>query len=34
LASAKGLNNLLHKFFDESQVFRIDHYLARRRFKT
>jgi glucose-6-phosphate 1-dehydrogenase len=29
LASAKGLNNLLHKFFDESQVFRIDHYLGK-----
>jgi glucose-6-phosphate 1-dehydrogenase len=29
LASAKGLNNLLHRYFDESQVFRIDHYLGK-----
>jgi glucose-6-phosphate 1-dehydrogenase len=29
LASAKNLNNLLHKFFEESQVFRIDHYLGK-----
>jgi glucose-6-phosphate 1-dehydrogenase len=29
LSSAKGLNALLHKYFDESQVFRIDHYLGK-----
>jgi glucose-6-phosphate 1-dehydrogenase len=29
LASAKALNGLLHKYFDESQVFRIDHYLGK-----
>src|SRR5262249_9121452 len=29
LKSAKALNNLLHKYFDESQVFRIDHYLGK-----
>jgi glucose-6-phosphate 1-dehydrogenase len=29
LASAKSLNVLLHKYFDESQVFRIDHYLGK-----
>lgn len=29
LASAKALNALLHKYFDESQVFRIDHYLGK-----
>ncbi len=29
LASAKALNQLLHKDFDESQVFRIDHYLGK-----
>jgi glucose-6-phosphate 1-dehydrogenase len=29
LASAKNLNNLLHKYFAESQVFRIDHYLGK-----
>ncbi|HYO09131.1 MAG TPA: glucose-6-phosphate dehydrogenase [Tepidisphaeraceae bacterium] len=29
LASAKSLNDLLHKYFDESQVFRIDHYLGK-----
>jgi glucose-6-phosphate 1-dehydrogenase len=29
LASAKALNTLLHKYFDESQVFRIDHYLGK-----
>jgi glucose-6-phosphate 1-dehydrogenase len=29
LKSAKALNALLHKFFDEEQVFRIDHYLGK-----
>ncbi|HMB95431.1 MAG TPA: glucose-6-phosphate dehydrogenase, partial [Tepidisphaeraceae bacterium] len=29
LQSAKSLNNLLHKYFEESQVFRIDHYLGK-----
>src|SRR5205085_8959920 len=29
LKSARELNNLLHKYFDESQVFRIDHYLGK-----
>src|SRR3954471_4242199 len=29
LASAKALNALLHKYFDEDQVFRIDHYLGK-----
>jgi glucose-6-phosphate 1-dehydrogenase len=29
LASAKALNNLIHKYFDENQVFRIDHYLGK-----
>ncbi len=29
LASAKGLNQLLHQYFDEDQVFRIDHYLGK-----
>jgi glucose-6-phosphate 1-dehydrogenase len=29
LASAKALNETLHGVFDESQVFRIDHYLGR-----
>src|SRR5207237_3073463 len=29
LASAKALNALLHKYFDETQVFRIDHYLGK-----
>jgi glucose-6-phosphate 1-dehydrogenase len=29
LASAKALNNLIHKYFDEAQVFRIDHYLGK-----
>src|SRR5579864_9439244 len=29
LASAKSLNAMLHKFFDETQVFRIDHYLGK-----
>ena len=29
LASAKELNSTVHKVFDESQVFRIDHYLGK-----
>jgi glucose-6-phosphate 1-dehydrogenase len=29
LASAKGLNAVLHKYFTEDQVFRIDHYLGK-----
>ncbi|MCU1276426.1 MAG: zwf [Bryobacterales bacterium] len=29
LASAKSLNELLHKYFAEDQVFRIDHYLGK-----
>jgi glucose-6-phosphate 1-dehydrogenase len=29
LASAKALNALLHKYFAEEQVFRIDHYLGK-----
>ena len=29
LASAKSLNLLLHKYFAEEQVFRIDHYLGK-----
>jgi len=29
LASAKSLNDLLHKNFDETSVFRIDHYLGK-----
>src|SRR5258706_1488011 len=29
LASAKSLNELLHKYFAEEQVFRIDHYLGK-----
>jgi glucose-6-phosphate 1-dehydrogenase len=29
LASARALDELLHTVFDESQVFRIDHYLGR-----
>jgi glucose-6-phosphate 1-dehydrogenase len=29
LASAKELNLHLHKYFDESQIFRIDHYLGK-----
>lgn len=29
LASAKGLNKLLYRYFDESQIFRIDHYLGK-----
>ncbi|MBI3988756.1 MAG: glucose-6-phosphate dehydrogenase [candidate division NC10 bacterium] len=29
LASAQELNRLIHRFFDESQIFRIDHYLGK-----
>ena len=29
LASARSLNNLLHRYFAEEQVFRIDHYLGK-----
>jgi glucose-6-phosphate 1-dehydrogenase len=29
LASAKALNDLLHKYFKEEQIFRIDHYLGK-----
>ena len=29
LASAKSLNSLLHSYFSEEQVFRIDHYLGK-----
>lgn len=29
LATARTLNNLLHKYFAEEQVFRIDHYLGK-----
>src|SRR5262249_40582373 len=29
LKSAKHLNDLLHKYFAEEQVFRIDHYLGK-----
>jgi glucose-6-phosphate 1-dehydrogenase len=29
LASARELNQLLHRYFDEEQVFRIDHYLGK-----
>lgn len=29
LQSARALNALLHKYFDESQIFRIDHYLGK-----
>ena len=29
LASAKALNDILHKVFDESSIFRIDHYLGK-----
>jgi len=29
LESARKLNDLLHRYFDESQVFRIDHYLGK-----
>jgi len=30
LASAQELNRTLHRFFDESAIFRIDHYLGKR----
>jgi len=29
LASARGLNGLLHRWFDEDEIFRIDHYLGK-----
>ncbi|HRH79667.1 MAG TPA: glucose-6-phosphate dehydrogenase [Thiobacillaceae bacterium] len=29
IESAKALNELLHRYFDESQVFRIDHYMGK-----
>lgn len=29
LESAKELNRLLHRWFDETQIYRIDHYLAK-----
>jgi glucose-6-phosphate 1-dehydrogenase len=29
LASARALNNRLHKYFDEESIFRIDHYLGK-----
>ena len=29
LPSAEALNQLIHKYFDESQVYRIDHYLGK-----
>ena len=29
LASAQALNALVHRYFDESQVYRIDHYLGK-----
>ena len=29
LVSAEQLNHLVHQFFDESQVYRIDHYLGK-----
>jgi len=29
LASAHELNTLLHRYFDESQIYRIDHYLGK-----
>ncbi len=29
LASARELNGILHRFFDESAIFRIDHYLGK-----
>jgi glucose-6-phosphate 1-dehydrogenase len=29
LQSARDLNRLLHRYFDESQIYRIDHYLAK-----
>src|SRR5437879_12700214 len=30
LASAKNLNRVLHEVFDESSIFRIDHYLGKK----
>jgi glucose-6-phosphate 1-dehydrogenase len=30
LESARNLNNILHAFFDESSIFRIDHYLGKK----
>ncbi len=29
LATAQALNRLLHRYFDESQIYRIDHYLGK-----
>ena len=29
LGSARGLNSVVHRYFDEAQVFRIDHYLGK-----
>jgi glucose-6-phosphate 1-dehydrogenase len=29
LASAQALNQLVHRFFDEKQIYRIDHYLGK-----
>lgn len=29
LETAKRLNNLLHRYFDENQIYRIDHYLGK-----
>ncbi len=29
LASARALNRLVHKYFDEDQIYRIDHYLGK-----
>jgi glucose-6-phosphate 1-dehydrogenase len=29
LASAVGLNDMLHQYFDEEQIFRIDHFLGK-----
>ena len=29
LASARDLNRLVHRYFDESQIYRIDHYLGK-----
>ena len=29
LASAQALNDLVHRYFDESRIFRIDHYLGK-----
>ena len=29
LASAVALNDMLHQFFDEEQIFRIDHFLGK-----